>query len=98
MARRRQLQLCRATLCKRTERNILMSAPQTNIERQKRRHRGPIAGISAGLAFVVVLVLVYGWQSADTDIAEPASLATQPMVDPAAAPPTAAPQQTAPAN
>lgn len=36
-----------------------MSAPQTNIERQKRRHAGPIIGIIAGVLFAIGLMLAY---------------------------------------
>ena len=36
-----------------------MSAPNTNLEKQERRHRGPLIGITAGLAFVAVLLLGY---------------------------------------
>lgn len=34
-----------------------MSAPDTNVEIQRRRHRGPIIGITAGLVFVLLLTL-----------------------------------------
>lgn len=36
-----------------------MSAPNTNVERQKRRHRGPLVGILGGLAFVALLFILY---------------------------------------
>jgi hypothetical protein len=36
-----------------------MSAPQTNIERQKRRHRGPIVGIVFSVLAVAILFFVY---------------------------------------
>lgn len=36
-----------------------MSAPQTNIERQKRNHRGPLIGIIASLALVAILFFVF---------------------------------------
>lgn len=35
-----------------------MSAPQTNIETQKRRHRGPIIGIVLVVIFALVLLFV----------------------------------------
>lgn len=34
-----------------------MSAPQTNLEKQKRRHRGPLIGITLGLLFVAGIFL-----------------------------------------
>lgn len=34
-----------------------MSAPKTNIDKQAKRHRGPILGITVGLVFVAVLAL-----------------------------------------
>lgn len=69
-----------------------MSAPQTNIERQKRRHRGPIAGITLGVVFVLLLVLGYGWMTGE-EPETPAgptveTPATEPMADPAAPPAT----------
>lgn len=36
-----------------------MSAPDTNLERQKKRHRAPLVGIWASLALVAVLFI--GW-------------------------------------
>lgn len=44
-----------------------MSAPQTNIERQKRRHRGPLIGIIAGLVFVAVLFFFFLGDTATPD-------------------------------
>lgn len=41
-----------------------MSSPQTNLEKQKRRHIGPIVGISAALAFALVLFLGWSFWSA----------------------------------
>ncbi len=34
-----------------------MSAPQTNLEKQKRWHRGPLVGIALGLIFVGLMFL-----------------------------------------
>jgi hypothetical protein len=34
-----------------------MSAPRTDIETQRKRHRGPIVGIVGGLIFVALLAL-----------------------------------------
>lgn len=69
-----------------------MSAPQTNIERQKRRHRGPIVGITLGVVFVLLLVLGYGWTTGE-ETATPVlptenAPATEPMANPTAAPAT----------
>ncbi len=36
-----------------------MSAPQTNLEKQKKRHRGPLAGIALGIVVVGVMFLVW---------------------------------------
>lgn len=36
-----------------------MSAPQTNIEKQSRRHRGPLVGMAVGVAFVAVLLIAF---------------------------------------
>ena len=34
-----------------------MSAPDTDLEKQRKRHRGPIYGITFGLAFVIIVAL-----------------------------------------
>ncbi|MFN4171084.1 MAG: hypothetical protein ACK4GW_04965 [Pseudorhodobacter sp.] len=78
-----------------------MSAPQTNIKRQQRRHRGPLIGITAGLTFVVLLALGYFWYSGSQDTIQDAPPetsmpTTEPMADPSAAPATAAEEQVAP--
>jgi hypothetical protein len=68
-----------------------MSAPQTNVERQKRRHRGPLIGIILGL--IVVAVMFFGFIG-DTVTPETELLdANTPTVTPEAA----APAETAPA-
>lgn len=36
-----------------------MSAPDTNIDKQKRRHIGPLAGIFGGLALAGIMFLVW---------------------------------------
>ena len=36
-----------------------MSAPNTNIERQKRRHMGPLLGMVGAVAFALVLFFGY---------------------------------------
>lgn len=36
-----------------------MSAPNTNLEKQEKRHAGPLIGITAGIAFVAIMVLGY---------------------------------------
>ena len=53
-----------------------MSAPNTNLETQKERHKGPLAGIR--LAVIVAAALFAGlvvWLSANGDPAEPAPAA-----------------------
>lgn len=44
-----------------------MSAPQTNIDRQKKRHRGPLLGIVAAVIFALALVLGLGGWTAPED-------------------------------
>ncbi|MBL4917259.1 hypothetical protein [Szabonella alba] len=79
-----------------------MSAPQTNLQRQKRRHWGPIVGITVALAFVVFLGVSNFWQSTTDEDAGRASQpetsvpATEPMADPSAAPATGAEEQVTP--
>ncbi len=39
-----------------------MSAPQTNIEKQKRKHKGPLIGMAIGVVFAVgMLALLIGY-------------------------------------
>lgn len=42
-----------------------MSAPETNLEKQKKWHRGPLAGIALALVFVVVLTVAFVLGSAE---------------------------------
>lgn len=50
-----------------------MSASKTNLEKQKRRHRGPLIGIAVALAAALILFLVYILTLADTETPEPAA-------------------------
>ncbi|WP_299815034.1 hypothetical protein [uncultured Jannaschia sp.] len=74
-----------------------MSAPNTNVEKQSRRHAGPIIGMAAGLAFVaIILVGYFFWvaspstEEADTidgndaQIVDPQTVGDEPTVDPTA--------------
>jgi len=47
-----------------------MSAPQTNLEKQKRRHKGPLIGMAVGLIVGVLLMIYWGAAGSD-DIATP---------------------------
>lgn len=55
-----------------------MSAPNTNIEKQERRHRGPLTGMWIAVAFAVVLFI--GWLVWMFALADPAG---EPAVTPA---------------
>lgn len=44
-----------------------MSAPETNITTQKKRHRGPLVGMAIGLLFVAGLIIF--WPSGDSTTA-----------------------------
>jgi hypothetical protein len=45
-----------------------MSAPQTNIEKQKRRHRGPLIGMVAVVAFALTLLVWWlGYEVSESD-------------------------------
>jgi heme A synthase len=46
-----------------------MSAPQTNMGRQEKRHRGPLLGIAAALILALALVLGLGGWTAPEDTA-----------------------------
>lgn len=48
-----------------------MSAPKTNIEKQTRRHKPSVIGISvAVIAAVVILVVVFAWPTPPLDTTE----------------------------
>ena len=45
-----------------------MSAPDTDLEKQRKRHRGPIWGISIGLLFVALVALgAFFWPGVPLD-------------------------------
>ncbi len=45
-----------------------MSAPETNVETQKKRHRGPLIGILAAVLLVAaVFVAFLAWTADDVD-------------------------------
>lgn len=45
-----------------------MSAPETNITTQKRRHRGPLVGIAVGLLFVAGLIVFWPYADSTTGL------------------------------
>lgn len=61
-----------------------MSAPQTNIEKQKRRHRGPLIGMALATIFGVAMIFFWLMHEASNG------------ANPGTAPP--APEETAPAE
>ncbi len=67
-----------------------MSAPDNRLTKQKRRHRGPLAGIVAVLVFVLAALL---WFTAGVDDADLAPEGQRPA---APAPEAAAPETTSP--
>ncbi|MCC5988930.1 MAG: hypothetical protein JJT95_14715 [Pararhodobacter sp.] len=48
-----------------------MSAPKTNLDKQKRRHWGPLTGIAVSLAVVAALFFGYLYYLADTETEQP---------------------------
>ncbi len=39
-----------------------MSAPDTNLEKQEKRHKGPLIGMGLGVVFaIVVIAFLVGW-------------------------------------
>lgn len=53
-----------------------MSAPQTNIERQKKRHRGPLFGMAAVVAVGLALILGLSVGLTDDGLPVPAEAPT----------------------
>lgn len=74
-----------------------MSAPETNITTQKRRHRGPLVGMAVGLLFVVSLIVFWprGDSTADLTPAESDAAIAEPNV-PAADTQTVLPENSVP--
>lgn len=72
-----------------------MSAPETNVDKQKKRHAGPIIGISAGLVFVAIILVAYlvYTSSPSTEGDDPVPDTIQEQATPADVP---APQDNAP--
>ncbi len=63
-----------------------MSAPNTNVEKQQKRHAGPLVGIVAGVAFVAVILLGFvffttGGGDEDVDVAIPADAESNVLRD-----------------
>lgn len=53
-----------------------MSAPDTNIEKQKSRHRGPLIGMAIGVGFALLLLFgLMSWLAANGET--PAETGTQ---------------------
>ncbi len=62
-----------------------MSAPDTNVEKQARRHKTPLLGIAgslifAGVAAAVIVVFLVGYSSEAEDVnpVEPSTVETTP--------------------
>ncbi|MFN4153178.1 MAG: hypothetical protein ACK4HF_00860 [Paracoccaceae bacterium] len=65
-----------------------MSAPQTNIEKQKRRHRGPLVGMVVVVCAVIIgFVWWLGYEAAESDPAQ----GSQTQIDGRSGEPTTAP-------
>lgn len=61
-----------------------MSAPNTNVEKQEKRHKGPLAGMGAavawGLGLLGLLVIWLMWNSNDPDDGVPQGAETGAVV------------------
>lgn len=71
-----------------------MSAPQTNIDTQKRRHKGPLIGMALAVVFGVGLILYWmldeaaeGQSPLDAEPAAETGTAPQPATPPAGSAP-----------
>lgn len=60
-----------------------MSAPDTNLKKQKRRHRGPLWGIIAALVLAAILFVGYLAYTVDTETPAPPPAAQQDAPAPA---------------
>lgn len=67
-----------------------MSAPHTNLETQKRRHRGPLIGMALAVIFGVALIVYWQFEEAaqgnspTSDTVQPAETGTDPAAAPVA--------------
>lgn len=64
-----------------------MSAPNTNLDKQSRRHRGPLRGMFAVVLFALVLLLLLGFwafRSGPVEDGDEAQVITEDGGDPAA--------------
>lgn len=62
-----------------------MSAPDTNLEKQKRRHKGPLVGIALALLFGVGLVAYWSFYVSATGGSPGAQETTPALTQPAPA-------------
>ena len=58
-----------------------MSAPQTNLEKQERRHAGPLIGIAACIGFAAILLVAYFGFIADAPEAGEEAVVVAPATD-----------------
>ena len=77
-----------------------MSAPQTNLEKQKRWHRGPLVGMAAGIIFVGVMFLwlTGAFSPVPDETPIPVDGVTAPLAEGATAPAEAVPNEAAPTS
>lgn len=52
-----------------------MSAPETNVEKQTRRHKGPLVGIAVAIAVVIAALVVISMISGNDEVPEEAAAA-----------------------
>lgn len=50
-----------------------MSAPETNVEKQTRRHKGPLVGIAVAIAVVIAALVVISMISGNDEVPEEAA-------------------------
>lgn len=80
-----------------------MSAPETNIDKQKKRHGGPLLGMAVGVGFALLLLLgwitweaYYGNTPGEEEGAAPVTGNTAIEGEASPAPAATAPETTAP--
>ena len=75
-----------------------MSAPQTNIDKQKRRHRGPLVGMAVVVTFVGLLLFWWLGQEASQNDVNPGAQALPEGTPTDVAPAGETPTDQAPAT
>lgn len=57
-----------------------MSAPETNVEKQTRRHKGPLLGIAVSIVLAIAALVVISMVSGTDEVPEEAAAAARAVL------------------